>query len=293
MHNRTVRHYLLCITSFLLLFLSGIGAQPILENTVKDTAETELRIVSLSPNVTETLYALDAGNYLVGRSDYCNYPEVVSSLPSVGTLYNPSLETLLSLEPNLVISSAFVPDDFLASVQKAGIEVLQLNTDQSFAGTYTLIRSIAAKVGRESKAELLILEMQNTVQQVVTTYQNTYKPTVYMVIDFGGFDGTATGDTFLGEMIELAGAFNAAKEARNWTFSKELLMERDPEILLINPRWGEQPETTIEEFTTTKPYRDLSGKIIPFDADTTSRQGPRSAEALKALAELIHEGHEE
>ncbi len=292
MHNRTVRHCLLCIAFLLLFFFSKIGAQPIFETTATDT-DTELRIVSLSPNVTETLYALDAGNYLVGRSDYCNYPEVVSSLPSVGTLYNPSLETLLSLEPNLVISSAFVPDDFLASVQKAGIEVLQLNTDQSFAGTYTLIRSIAEAVGRESRAELLILEMQNTVQQVVTTYQGMHKPTVYMVIDFGGFDGTATGDTFLGEMIELAGAVNTAKDAKNWTFSKELLMERDPDILLINPRWGEQPETTIEEFTTTKPYRDLSGKIICFDADATSRQGPRSAEALKALAELIHKGYEE
>jgi ABC-type hemin transport system substrate-binding protein len=65
-------------------------------------------------------------------------------------------------------------------------------------------------------------------------------------------------------------------------------MEANPEILLLNPRWGESAEATIQEFTTTKPYSDLNGKILTFDADSTSRQGPRSADALKALAELIH-----
>lgn len=288
MHNRTAKHYLLFIASFLLLTFSRIGAQPVLEIGTQKQAE-EIRIVSFSPNVTETLHALDAGSYLVGRSDYCNYPEEVVELPSVGTLYNPSLETLLSLEPTVVISSAFVSDDFLASVEKAGIEVVQLETQQTFQGTYELIRKIAEVVGKQSEAELIILSMQNTVREVVNTYQNKSKPSVYMVIDFGGFDATATGDTFLGEMIELAGATNVAKSAKNWTFSKELLMAADPEILLLNPRWGESAEATIQEFTTTKPYSDLNGKIISFDADSTSRQGPRSADALKALAELIHQ----
>jgi len=289
MHNRTVKQYLLFLASFLLLTFSRVGAQPTLEIDNQENGQ-ELRIVSLSPNVTETLYALGAGETLVGRSDYCNYPEQVTALPSVGTLYNPSLETLLSLEPTVAISSAFVPEDFLSSVERAGIEVVQLNTQQTFQGTYGLIRKIAEVVGKQSEAELMILSMQNTVREVVSSYKNETKPSVYMVIDFGGFDATATGDTFLGEMIELAGATNVAKDARNWTYSKELLMEADPEILLLNPRWGESGEATIQEFRTTKPYSDLSGEIIVFDADSTSRQGPRSADALKALAALIHQG---
>ncbi|MGH0052605.1 MAG: helical backbone metal receptor, partial [Sphaerochaetaceae bacterium] len=134
MHNRTVKHYLLFFAFFLLLTVSRIGAQPILE-TGNHEAEREIRIVSLSPNVTETIYALGAESSLVGRSDYCNYPEEAMELPSVGTLYNPSLETLLALEPDLVISSAFVPDAFLSSVEQAGIEVLQLDTQGTFQGT--------------------------------------------------------------------------------------------------------------------------------------------------------------
>lgn len=251
-----------------------------------------LRIASLSPNVTETIYALGRGDLLVGRSDYCTYPEQALALPSVGTLYNPSLEQLLSLEPDLVISSAFVGDQFLAAVESAGISVLQLEMQDTFSATYTLIRSIAEAVNAPDQGELLILEMQNLVREVTSTYSFGPKPTVYMALDFGSFDSAATAGTFLSEMIEMAGGENVAKDGKNWTYSKELLVYHDPQIILLSPRWGESGEQTLTEFTSTKPYSDLSGDVRIFDADLISRQGPRSALALKELATLIHSGAE-
>ena len=107
MHNHSYKHFLLVFSLFLCLILPRLAARGAEEQPFE---QQQLRIVSLSPNVTETIFALDAGDLLVGRSDYCNYPETATTLPSVGTLYNPSLEMLLSLEPNLVISSAFVPE---------------------------------------------------------------------------------------------------------------------------------------------------------------------------------------
>lgn len=264
---------------------------PILElRSSKQTEEAQpMRIVSLSPNVSETIYALGSGSLLVGRSDYCNYPQDVLALPSVGTLYNPSIEKLLSLEPTLVISSAFVPEQFLETVKMAGIEVLSLDTQQSFQGTYALIRQIADTIGKESEAELIILQMQNEVREVALKANTMQKRSVYVVIDFGSFDATATGDTFLNDMIELAGGINVAKSASNWTFNKELLMESEPEIILLSPRWGDSGEQTLMEFTSTKPYSDLDGSIRLFDADVISRQGPRSAKALQQLFALIHQ----
>ena len=252
--------------------------------------ESELRIVSLSPNVTETLYSLGKGDLLVGRSDYCNYPKEALALPSVGTLYSPSLEKLLSLEPTLVISSAFVSDQLLASVEQAGIEVLQLDTQESFSGTYELIRSIAKAVDAVDQAELMILSMQNIVREVAIKAQAGAKPTVYMALDFGSFDSAATADTFLSEMIGLAGGDNVAKDGLYWTYSKEMLLFHDPEVILLSPRWGDTGEATLKEFTTTKPYSDLHGEVRIFDADMISRQGPRSALSLKILYELIHQG---
>ncbi len=272
--------------------LPKLAALPISEKQMEPETTVQ-RIVSLSPNVTETLYALGAGNLLVGRSDYCNYPEQALDLPSIGTLYNPSLEKLLSLEPTLVISSAFVSDEMLASITQAGIEVLSLHTDQNMQGTYELIRAIAEAVGKQKDAELLILSMQNEIRSVYIQAQHKPKKTVYVALDFVSFDATATGDTFLGEMIELAGGINIAKDATNWTYSKELLMHHDPQLILLSPRWGESGEQTLAEFTSTKPYADLHGDIRIFDADIISRQGPRTAEALKQLYALIHQESEE
>ncbi len=286
MHNHFPRNFVLVVSLFLCLILARVAAMGVNE---QPTEQQHLRIVSLSPNVTETLFTLGAGSTLVGRSDYCNYPEAATSLPSVGTLYNPSLEMLLSLEPNLVISSAFVPQQFLEAVERAGIEVLTLQTQESFSGTYTLIREIAAKVGRQAEAELLILEMQNTVRSIVLKTEHTPKPTVYIVLDFGSFDSSATKGTFLSEMVALAGGVNIADDAQNWTYSKELLMAHDPQVILLSPRWGQSGEQTLQEFVSMKPYADLAGDVRLFDADLISRQGPRSAQALEVLYALIHQ----
>ncbi|MDX9824916.1 MAG: ABC transporter substrate-binding protein, partial [Sphaerochaeta sp.] len=217
MHSNSFKHLLLVFSLLLCLVIPRLAAGGAKEQPAQ---QESLRIVSLSPNVTETLYALDAGSLLVGRSDYCNYPQEAAALPSVGTLYNPSLETLLSLEPNLVISSAFVPEQFLSSVQKAGIDVLALETQQDFQGTYTLIREIANRVGRQAEGELMILNMQNDVRTIVQKAELLPKPTVYIVLDFGSFDSSATKDTFLSEMVGLAGGINIADDAQNWTYSK-------------------------------------------------------------------------
>lgn len=284
MHNSTLSR-LFRVVALLLLVPTLLFSMA----TIERHPESELRIVSLSPNVTETIYALGKGDLLVGRSDYCNYPEEALALPSVGTLYSPSLEKLLSLEPTLAISSAFISDQMLASIEQAGVDVLQIDTQESFAGTCDLIRLIGEAVDAEDQAELLILSMQNTVREVQLKAQDGPKPTVYMAFDFGSFDSAATADTFLSEMIALAGGDNVADDALYWTYSKEMLLFHDPEVILLSPRWGDPGEATLKEFSTTKPYSDLHGVVRTFDADIISRQGPRSALALEMLYDLIHQ----
>lgn len=286
MHNTTIARRIMITIGIILMVPALLFSMAHVEKEAKAVQ----RIVSLSPNVTETIYALGKGELLVGRSDYCTYPEEALALPSVGTLYTPSLEKLLALEPTMVISSAFASDQFLGAVEKAGIEVLQLSTQESFNATYELIRQISEAVNAKEQAELMILSMQNMVREVALKALAGSRPTVYMALDFGSFDSAATADTFLSEMIEMAGGNNVAKDGKNWTYSKEMLLFHDPQVILLSPRWGESAEETAREFTTTKPYSDLSGAIRTFDADMVSRQGPRSALSLKLLYDLIHLG---
>lgn len=278
------RHFLtplFIVISMIVLMLAPLSAQGMMEQPV------EQRVVSLSPNVTETIYALGGGDLLVGRSDYCNYPAEAEALPSVGTLYNPSLEMILALEPTHVISSAFVPDELLFSIEQANINVLSISAQETFEGTYDLIRAVGDVIHRQSQAEQLIGEMKAQVKAIEEKAAPLSKVTVYMALDFGSFDSAATGDTFLHEMIEKAGGENVAADGRYWTYSKELLVEKDPELILLSPRWGESEAATIREFTTTKPYSDLKATVKGFDADVVLRQGPRSAQALQILFDLI------
>ena len=278
------RHFLtplFIVISMIVLMLAPLSAQGMMEQPV------EQRVVSLSPNVTETIYALGGENLLVGRSDYCNYPAEAEALPSVGTLYNPSLEMILALEPTHVISSAFVPDELLFSIEQANINVLSISAQETFEGTYDLIRAVGDVIHRQSQAEQLIGEMKAQVKAIEEKAAPLSKVTVYMALDFGSFDSAATGDTFLNEMIEKAGGLNVAADGLYWTYSKELLVEKDPELILLSPRWGESEDATIREFKTTKPYSDLKATVKGFDADVVLRQGPRSAQALQILFDLI------
>ncbi len=281
-----------CVLALLvsMAMLSPLLAQPLKEKQPQQ--EDTLSIVSLSPNATETLYALGVGDLLVGRTDYCTYPEEALALPSIGTLYNPSLEKLVSLQPDLAISTAFVSDELLQSLENAGIDSMALNLQETFAETYTLLREIAQRVDRVKEGELLILEMQNTVRAVVEKARTMEKRRVYFMVDFGSFDGTATGDTYISEMLAMVGAINIAQDATKWTYSKELLVANDPDLIIMTKRWGQTEEQTLQQFISTKPYSDLratrEGNLVFVDADMISRQGPRSAQALESLAQAVH-----
>ncbi|WP_320129337.1 ABC transporter substrate-binding protein [uncultured Sphaerochaeta sp.] len=294
------------LVAFFLSFNLALFAQPQVEQkpvklTYTDSlgrvvafSENPRRIISLAPNVTETIAALGSLDLLVGRTDYCNYPVEVSNIPSIGTLYTPSVEKLISLKPDLVIASSFVSDQLIESLQKASIKIVCINKQETFSGTYAMIEDIAFLLGKEKEGKALVSTMKNTVSNVVEKTKDLPKPRVYFLIDFGSFDGTATGDTFIDQMLSLSGATNIAKSASNWTYSKELLVENDPDLIIISPRWGETAKETIEAFSSTKPYKDLrstkEGNLVSIDADLISRQGPRSALALQTLAKAIHPG---
>lgn len=288
MKNRSRSFVLVLLVSIALL--SSLSAQPLKEK--QPQLEEKLTIVSLAPNATETLYALGVGELLVGRTDYCTYPEDALALPSIGTLYNPSLEKLVSLQPNVAISTAFVSDELLQALSSAGIEVMALNLQETFSETYTLIREIAQRVDRVKEGEILILAMQNKVRDVVDQARSLEKKRVYFMVDFGSFDGTATGDTYISEMLDMVGAINIAQDATRWTYSKELLVANDPDLIVMTRRWGQTDEETLKEFISTKPYSDLratkEGNLVFVESDMISRQGPRSAIALEQLAKAVH-----
>lgn len=279
------------IVSALILsvFLFAVTANGIQEQPSKDSG---LRIVSLGPNTTEIISALGAEDMLVGRTDQCNRPSSVLSLPSIGGAWNISVEKILSLNPTLVLAPYELDGQVTVLLENAGIKVRGKYFENTTGGIFDLITFIGEETGKEKEAAELNRNIGSSLQAVSKSVEGFSRPTVYLVISYGSFDSTATGETFLNELIDIAGGINIAAASRGWQYSKELLISEDPEYIILIPT-TDNPEKEIEDFSNTPPYNNLSavknGKVFFVEADSISRQGPRIVEAAEAIKKIIHE----
>lgn len=245
------------------------------------------RVVSLSPGATETIYALSSQDILVGRSDYCDYPEAATKIESVGQITEPNIEKIAELNPDLVIASAHFSKELVDKIEALGIKVAVLYGEDSFDGAYKNIQDIALVLGKQEEGTKIIDEMKKKVEEVENKVRDLKKPSVYYVVGFGKTDFTAGGNTFIGQIIDRAGGENIAKEIDGWNYSKEVLMEKNPDIVVLSDKYDSK-----SGFTTGEGYKDLKavkeGSVYEIDDNMLSRQGPRQADGLKALAKIIH-----
>ena len=279
--------------SFLVVLLCAFAlcAQSVVESS---SQTEELKIVSLAPNVTEMVYALGSGSQLVGRTDYCNWPQEALSVRSIGTLWDPDMETVLALNADVAIASSIVDPSFIESLNKAGVKAYQFYEEDSFDGTYTLIEEVAAVIGKEKEAQAIIERMKARVAAVQekTSKVEKKKSMVYMV-GYGEWgDYAATGDTYLDGVIKAAGGINAAEEGTAWSISKELLIKADPDVILISGYEGMDEKATIADFISTAPYNQLTasktGNVFVVDSDSTQRQGVRTADTVEQFAKILY-----
>lgn len=262
--------------------------------TVKDAKDTDVvidkeitKVVSLGPSTTEMIYALGKGDTLVGRTSYCDYPQEVQNVQDVGTLTEPNLEIIASLKPDIVLASAHFEDEVAKKLEELNIKVVYLYSEESFESVYNSIEILGQILNASNKADEIIAGMKNKVQEVTDKVKGLEKPSVYYVVGFGEGDFTAGGDTFIGEMINLAGGSNIAEDAKGWTYSKEALAEKNPEIIVLSKYYDTKAGFIAADF-----YKDLEAvkndKVFEIDNNKLDRQGPRLAEGLEDLAKIIH-----
>lgn len=250
------------------------------------TDSNQLRIVSFSPSITEIIYALGASNLLVGRTDYCDYPQEVTTIESVGDFYNPNIEKILSLDPDLVIASSLWTEDIETKFTEVGIQVLVLNDNSKVEDVFAMISTLGVYLQKEDEATILIEEMQAELSSIMESIEGLQTKTVYYVAGYGEYgDYTATGDTYIHDMITLAGGDNIAKDATGWLYSLETLIEKDPEVILIG-------SFAIDDFLASKNYQSLSAvknnQVYAVDANLFDRQSNRTVEGIRLIASILH-----
>ncbi|WP_244833532.1 ABC transporter substrate-binding protein [Clostridium sp. BJN0001] len=262
--------------------------------TIKDSygedvtlKEEPKKVISLAPNITELIYNLDAQKKLYGRTDYCDYPEEALDVESVGTMRTPDIEKIISLEPDIVIASTHFSEENAKKLKDNGINVMCLYQENDFDGVYSMIEKLGKVLNKNEKATETVNNMKKTISEVSEKVKNLKKPSVYYVVSYGDSgDYSAPENTFVGQIINLAGGKNIVPENDSWSYSRELLIENDPDIIVV--RKGEK-----DKFMSTKGYEDLTavkeGKVYEIDNNIIDRQGYRNAEGVYEMAKIFHE----
>lgn len=247
------------------------------------------RIISLAPNITEIIAELNATDRLVGRTDYCDYPENIKTIESVGSLTDPNIEKIASLKPDIVIASTHFKKEVLEKLEQLNIKVVVLYGPESFDGVYEVIKKVGDVIGEPDAAGKIVDEMKKKVDDVLSKVKEAKdKPKVYYVISYGKFgDYTAGEGTFIDNMIEMAGGINIASDVKGWQYSLERIVKNDPDIIICSKYFD-----TKNGIMNTPGYKDLravkEGKLIEIDNNLLDRQGPRIAQGLEELAKIIH-----
>jgi iron complex transport system substrate-binding protein len=246
------------------------------------------RIVSVAPSVTETLFAIGAGDTVAARTAYCDYPPEVEEITSIGTLMNPDIERIIALQPDLIIASDHFKKQVYDRLDRAGLEVAVLYGAADLDGVYRSILDIGLLTGHRERAREIVQSMRRRASEIVSRVEGEPRPEVYYVIDFGAYgDFTAGGNTFIHRLITLAGGKNVAAGLKGWSYSLEQIIRDDPDIVLCS-KYGNIPQ----QLRRAHGYRNLraveEGRLYPIDNNRLDRQGPRVVDALEQLARIFH-----
>lgn len=293
---------ILFIFLFLLVSLNSVFSEGSKEeinisktSTILDSYQREVkipnnpkRIISLGPNITEIIGALNFDK-LVGRTDFCDFPKQVLELDSIGNITNPNIEKIVELNPDLVIGSAHCPKDVLESITKLNIPAIALYDDNSIEGSNKLIEQIGKIINEDEKAISIIEENNKLIKSIIQKTKDLESKSVYYVVGFGSWgDFSCGGDTYIGKMFDLISADNITKNVSGWNYSIEQLIEKDPDIIIISKYFDSK-----NQFINTYPYSTLKAvrenKVYEIDNNMLDRQGVRNAQGLLELAKIIYQ----
>jgi iron complex transport system substrate-binding protein len=248
--------------------------------------------VSLSPSTTEALFAVGAGERVVGRSRFCDYPPEALRLPSVGGYVDPSLEAILGLAPDLVVGDRGPAGPTLSQKLGAlGIDTFFPPTN-SMADIDAMIADLAAKVGNRDQG-LLVVERARARREGIAKALGG-APRVRVLLVFGTSPIVAAGPrSFPHEMIELVQAHNVVDAGGAFpTLNVEKLLTLDPDVI-INAAMVGAPSEAGDGLDRGAPgWRELravrEGRVVALTDSAALRPGPRIGEGLAVLARAIH-----
>lgn len=248
------------------------------------------RIVSLAPNLTETLFALGSGDKVVGVTEYCDYPPEAQRLPVVGGLTDPNLERILELRPDLVVMSGSgnMRSDY-ERLTSAGIPVFVSKT-KSLGTILSLITRLGVLTDCTAAADSILEGITETRDSIAATVFQNPPPRVLLLVSIRPLIAAGPG-TYLDELISLCNGENIAPHttAAYPIMNREEVLRQDPDIILMTSDIAPNNNDMTTEYSEWESLSAVrTGMIDALNADIISRPGPRVGRALRLIARSLH-----
>ncbi len=254
------------------------------------------RVISLAPSNTEILFAIGAGEQVVGRDSFSDYPPEAANVADIGGGFGAlDTETILASNPDLVLAAEITSPEQVQALEELGLRVFVLGNPTDIPGMFENLRLVAKMTGRVEETETLIASLEKRVSAVEEKLAGvSERPVVLYEID--GTDPNAPWvpgpGTFVDTLIKQAGGENmsASLEGAWIQVSLEKIIELDPDLILLGDSYwgGVTPEMAAARGGWDALTAVKEGKVYAFDDNLVSRPGPRLVDGLEALAKFLH-----
>ena len=248
------------------------------------------RIVSLAPNITEILFAIGLGDKIAGVTLDSDYPADAAEKPKVGTFWQPDIEAVVAARPDLVITLGFQQQKNLAErLRRIGYNSLTVNIEK-VSDLFDAIERIGAAAGRQRQANELISRIRTKLQQLANLLGAEAKVRVLWVVQREPLR-VAGRDTFINEMIELAGGENAVGPTvhKYPPIGSEQVIACNADVIIESAMGREdienQRDRALQHWSKFKYLPAVaSRRVYVIRGDTVSRLGPRLYEGTETIA---------
>ncbi len=297
-----MRTKLLLLALFAAVLAGSLLARRVLEGNTGPTppeGRPPERIVSISPNVTEMLFALGLGDRVVGVSRYCNCPPEAQTRARVGGYLDPNYEAILALAPDLIVLPG-ENEEFVERFRSLGLATLTIRHN-SIEEVLDSITAIGRRCGAADEAGRLVADLRARLDAVARRTAGLARPRVMLVVERTLGEGRpenlciAGADRYMNQLIEAAGGVNCCNERRVGfpTVSLEGVLQMNPQVivdLVAKERQGKYArETLLADWRTlgqVDAVRD--GRVWLVDDDYVFIPGPRLVLSIERLARIIH-----
>lgn len=247
------------------------------------------RIVSTAPSNTEILFALGLGERVVGVTEYCDYPQEAKEKEKIGGFSTVDIEKIVGLNPDLILAAELTGMENIERLEELGMTVVVLQP-KDVEDILNDIRLAGKITGATSEAAALESDMKERIRAAREKIKGLEKPEVIYIVWHDPLMAAGSG-TFISDLIDMAGGVNVAGNVEDYkAISLEVVLERDPEVIITPTGMGEQPiyDYVVSQERLSEVSAVKNGRVYKIDQNIVNRAGPRIVDAFEEIVLFIH-----